>query len=710
MTTPSSTASLGRYEFRVQPQALVSSFALESSAPHIASALLILNILGVADTGLQLGPAGSSRQEDAAAQFVERLWAQALGALLDWEAQQSPKSRECCLPLVDVALDALAQASLEILIPGFGTSLPSAARIHATCREATAGGDDRAVVGSYYRHYVRRLALFALTELADIHVGPGRPFSNLRHRNLFFLSKLGSCDAGIRRLDIPAPSTDRSTLEEAVARSRGVADMIGSMSFVGRLPYPQGARRIILCGTENSDHAAMKDSGTIFLSGDPPDNSVAFRCERIEKEIGASISSISRDLVEVATYVFAGDSLVHRTARWRRAMHFIIPVRNLERWTSLSPDLSMLLSFVAGDHISVEFVPRQAEEERKVDGEPVPGDCVCLLSGGLDSFAGALQLLQNRRRPVLLGHFKQGHVASRQREVAGALNRLATGELALGKLAALRLDSGLTPKRKQHGFRGKLEYTQRTRSFLFLSLALAVADGLGLQEIFIPENGVVALNVPLAACRTGSRSTRSAHPRFLWSFQELVRRLYGREFKIRNPLIFRTKAEVLETFRGSGVEEVLGQSISCSRYWYGVMMDGRRGGRDCTHCGTCLACLIRRAAMVEAGLARHDADYIMQPFEEFDSLKEGERLGLLHLVDFCTAISNASDEAILLRHPQLMLPNRYFSDVAKGSIAALEAAGLYRRFANEVLRMVQEAAGSRGETEPPLLRIAGLTP
>ena len=243
---------------------------------------------------------------------------------------------------------------------------------------------------------------------------------------------------------------------------------------------------------------------------------------------------------------------------------------------------------------------------------------------------------------------------------------------------------------------------------MFLSLATAVAEGLGLYEIFIPENGILAINVPLAACRTGSRSSRSAHPRFLWYFEKIVNQLFGQEYKIRNPFIFKTKAEVLEVFKGTGIEGELANSIPCSRYSYGVMMDKRRGKRVCTHCGACFACLIRRAAMIKADLADQDAEYIIRSFREFIPLREGERLGLIHLVDFCNAISDASDDQILLRHPQLFLPNQYLPDAEKGSIPAIEVARMYRRFANEIIEVVNENARVDDRHPSPLLEVCGM--
>lgn len=713
MATPSEKSSYQRYEIFTQPRALISSYALKSSAPHISAAKLGIDVIELATKeDFEFEQVEAPRRKDIAAQVAESFYIDALREILRWENMRSSDSHECCLPFVDVASDALAETVLQILISDSKSLSLSSARIRTIFHEASQDADVRPLVRAYYLNYIRRLILFCLTQNADLDIGPKKYFPSMEQRDLYFFNITYPCESAVVRLDTPPPERPitEAGLEEMVAYTSKVASKINSMGFVSGLAFPKLRKKTILCGTENLSHKSIKKKDTIFLNGDTPDRNVLFRWDKIESVIGASLSPTSRDLVEVAAYVFTGDTLVHRTARWRRSLNFVIPVRDLKGWESVTPDLGMAASFLSGDHISFEFVQRQIKEDDKpIDGKPISGDCVCLLSGGLDSFAGSLELIQDGRQPVLVGHFKQSHIAKRQRLVAESLRGFMTKEYTAKTLTALRLDTGLAPGREKHGFKGKLEYSQRLRSFLFLSLATAVAEGLGLQEIFIPENGILALNVPLAACRTGTRSSRSAHPRFLRHFEKIVNHLYDREFKVRNPLIFKTKSEALEIFKDTGTEDDLVNSVTCSRFSYGVMMDKRRGERNCTHCGTCFACLIRRAAMIKADLADQDAEYIIQPFKEYTSLKEGERLDLIHLIDFCKKIADASEDQILLRHPQLFLPNQYFPGISMGKIAALEIARMYRRFAKEIMDIIKkEAANNANETALPLLEIFGL--
>src|SRR3546814_14385827 len=76
---------------------------------------------------------------------------------------------------------------------------------------------------------------------------------------------------------------------------------------------------------------------------------------------------------------------------------------------------------------------------------------------------------------------------------------------------------------KYHLTTGETENTQRGRSFLFYSLATLAASAIdGRTTVDIPENGLIALNVPLDPLRFGALSTRPAHPHFIARLQWLI--------------------------------------------------------------------------------------------------------------------------------------------------------------------------------------------
>jgi hypothetical protein len=122
----------------------------------------------------------------------------------------------------------------------------------------------------------------------------------------------------------------------------------------------------------------------------------------------------------------------------------------------------------------------------------------------------------------------------------------------------------------------------------------------------VAENGLISLNVPLTAARSGSRSTRTTHPHFVALFRELLGRL-GLPDGVEMPYRFRTKGEMLRECKDQmTLAAAAPLTMSCSH-----AEAGRYQGRSPNkHCGYCVPCIIRKAAMKSAGIA--DAVYNIQ--------------------------------------------------------------------------------------------------
>jgi len=146
------------------------------------------------------------------------------------------------------------------------------------------------------------------------------------------------------------------------------------------------------------------------------------------------------------------------------------------------------------------------------------------------------------------------------------------------------------------------ENSTRGRSFLFF--ALGVFAGTGLDKAFIlrvPENGLIALNVPLDPLRLGSNSTRTTHPYYMARWNELLAEL-GINGCIENPYWDKTKGEMaLSCGNQALLTRLAPDSLSCSS-----PTKGRWQGLGIEHCGYCLPCLIRRAALDRAWGAGED--------------------------------------------------------------------------------------------------------
>ena len=154
-----------------------------------------------------------------------------------------------------------------------------------------------------------------------------------------------------------------------------------------------------------------------------------------------------------------------------------------------------------------------SETVRSVDGAKF--DTVCLFSGGLDSFIGAVDLLEAGRSPLFVSHYKD---ASTKSQVVCAA-RLSD---EYGDFGHRHVRANVSFDKNDLTGLGQ-ETTTRGRSFIFFALAALAADGIGgTVPIHVPENGLISLNVPLDPLRLGAWSTRTTHPYYMARWQELL--------------------------------------------------------------------------------------------------------------------------------------------------------------------------------------------
>jgi hypothetical protein len=151
---------------------------------------------------------------------------------------------------------------------------------------------------------------------------------------------------------------------------------------------------------------------------------------------------------------------------------------------------------------------------------------VVMFSGGLDSLAGAIDEVVNQKRRVLLvTHKSTTKLNKRTRR---------TLEEMLAKKAGDNVPHRITvrvhkAKELNH------EYTQRSRSFLYVSIGATIAKMLGLKSVRFYENGVISLNLPVCAQVVGGRATRTTHPRVMKGFQDILTLVAGEPFAVENP-------------------------------------------------------------------------------------------------------------------------------------------------------------------------------
>ena len=335
---------------------------------------------------------------------------------------------------------------------------------------------------------------------------------------------------------------------------------------------------------------------------------VNIKLHELTRKMASDLPPRLVDLIEIASYVYAADQLARRDslkmpqlgASWRRSFRFTVAIRDVAFWArqDVLDQLITTLEFLSDDAFSFRFEtlkprpPTQAYFKYDADG-PTSGfqpDEVLLFSGGLDSFAGALDAaLDRNRRVALVSHRASPLVASFQRRLVKALRERA------GHERLLHLSVEITK-----GSDKAVEFTQRSRSFLFAVLGFLVAQLFDRRRISFYENGIVSLNLPLASHVVGTRATRTTHPKVLHDFGALFTLVADQDVEVGNPFFWKTKADVVRRIAELGCGSLIPSTFSCAS----VREATRQSGR---HCGVCSQCLDRRFGVLAAECGRFES-------------------------------------------------------------------------------------------------------
>jgi 7-cyano-7-deazaguanine synthase in queuosine biosynthesis len=370
---------------------------------------------------------------------------------------------------------------------------------------------------------------------------------------------------------------------------------------------------------ESSDNLVILD-----LTSKRPN--IAFRATIDGQRLYLRTSSTVRDFRDIAVMSYILDTLARRkdgADHWSREFNCSFPVRDARLWKANEHSLRQLIATLAGDEyhfdwLSASNIPSDPKHRARI---PKMFDAVCLFSGGTDSLLGAHKLLQQGKRLLLVGHQSEPATAAAQKEIFKHLARLfpKRASLVQFRVAVSRNEQPLFPIPEGE------EDTHRVRSFLFLGLAVAVANMAGSPEIYMPENGLIAINPPLDLSRLGTCSTRTAHPRFLRQFLQLSRAVGAYSGTLKNPFLYESKTDMLRTFEPK-LKAALLRTVSCSR-------PSRYQERRVRHCGYCVPCIYRRVAFAASGLDAA-SDYAFDVFKQLVDMTVTARRDFAALVEF----------------------------------------------------------------------------
>ena len=319
------------------------------------------------------------------------------------------------------------------------------------------------------------------------------------------------------------------------------------------------------------------------------------------------------DLLYIAACVYCADRMVFRGEReslnnnaWARSFSFHIAVSDYEFWADpkVQKALNDALTFMTGDRcFKFEFVKAAADlldlahrqmslfgNEYSTLSEAGKTD-VMLFSGGLDSLAGAIQRLNEYpdRNLCLVSHKANNVSTHTQMTVANHLKEKYQRTVCYGFECHNKM---IAPAKEE---------TQRSRMFLFSSIAFALCSCYEKKEFYVYENGVTSINLPKQGDAVNARTSRTTHPKTIGLLKKFFK-LFDSDFEIKTPYYNLTKCDIVLKFAQFGETDIISSSVSCSS-------TRNKPQNAFTHCGCCSQCIDRLFAMYAAGLDEYDAEY-----------------------------------------------------------------------------------------------------
>lgn len=317
------------------------------------------------------------------------------------------------------------------------------------------------------------------------------------------------------------------------------------------------------------------------------------------------INAIYEDLFIIGMSVFSIDKRISRTLsidNWTRTFNVSIPVLELNKWEQVREKLNETLRFLTGDIWNIEFrkteeiymdCNRQVNKINRLDKNNF--NAVSLFSGGLDSFCGAISLMNQGKSLCLVGHNEYPKLRAKQEELAEAINKQYSSQNC--KFISFSANS-YAPICENAKLK-KGENTSRGRSFLFLCIAITISGIIGdTIPVYIPENGFIGLNIPLTNSRKGSCSTRTTYPYFIKNVNEIIKKI-GIKNEVINIFAYESKREIVNKVMNNKVfKQYVKYTISCSHPC--IPRYNRKGNNKYPiNCGYCYPCLIRKSSLLD---------------------------------------------------------------------------------------------------------------
>lgn len=379
---------------------------------------------------------------------------------------------------------------------------------------------------------------------------------------------------------------------------------------------------------------------------------------------GGQLDPLAHDLLALGREAYLLDRHERRGAspddrRWHRTLRVVVPVQSPRMWSrpEVTSAVHDLLGWITDDSWEVSWAPIGVDPgtsgQSRFDLDASRD--VILFSGGLDATAGTALLLGERQLEAVAISTNQRMQAYQARTV----NALRAARL--GSLASQQVRFSV-----RHG-RRDAESSRRTRGLVFLAIGAAMARRRSRNGFIMAENGIGALNLPLTKAQTGAMTSRSAHPKTLKLFEQVVGLVSQADFTVEAPFLGMTKAEMVGLVPDAA-RAACTASESC---------DSAAAGRGDLQrrCGYCSSCLLRRMAFHAAGRSDWDHPQYLSDIEEDRELSQEPEM-LWQAAQLERALLDPDPGQLLREFPDL-------ADVPLDSLDRAAQRRLLTRYVNE---------------------------
>ncbi len=339
--------------------------------------------------------------------------------------------------------------------------------------------------------------------------------------------------------------------------------------------------------------------------------------------------NLAFDLIRISVYVYIADCLTERGGLndaydeyWNVDLNFHIPVLDVDFWNNeeVKNLLSEALGFAVGHKYNFHFYEWDGHQRQlfmdlfDTYTQDLDIDCISMFSGGLDSLYSSMLLIEEGRKPLLLSHQSTTKLVKKRNDLKEELEKSYNTNLVKWEL----------PVKKKNG--NSLEFTQRSRSFVYACLGVSFAKCLKLKDVYLSDNGIVSFNLRSTEQNIGTLNTRSTNPKLIYFVNQLAKKLWQENAPVvENKLIYLTKADVVKGIKELGKEDLIPLTHSC------VSTFGLTNSQPL--CGVCSQCVDRRFAMEYAEISKSnepDIHYKVDIFNESLTNQIDRKIGKTH--------------------------------------------------------------------------------